>query len=125
MEMTQQEVFDKVATHLLKQNARSVVPESAFDSGERCMYRGDEGRMCAAGCLILDQHYTTDLEAKTSISTDVRNALIASGVPAGATGLVSELQRLHDDFSPEEWPERLAANAAEFGLIFNLPGVPT
>ena len=47
-----QEVFDRVASHLLTQSARSLLPD-----GSGCAYRGANGRMCAVGCLIADYEY--------------------------------------------------------------------
>ena len=44
-----QTVFDRVATHLLTQNAQSL----DIVDGE-CLYRGEDGKMCAAGCLLTD-----------------------------------------------------------------------
>ncbi len=44
--MTKQEIFDKVATHLLTQN------EKALNSVGGCVYRTDKGLKCAVGCLI-------------------------------------------------------------------------
>lgn len=55
--MTLQEVFDKVARHLLTQGQRSILRETG-----RCAYRGDEGCMCAVGVLIADEHYHPKLE---------------------------------------------------------------
>lgn len=51
-EMTNQEIFDTVATHLLRQNARSMGPRTdpRFGTLSRgCAYRGDGGLRCAIG----------------------------------------------------------------------------
>jgi len=53
---TQQEIFDTVATHLLKQNDKSL------DSYGECRYRAEDGNMCAVGCLIDTKHYTSGFE---------------------------------------------------------------
>jgi hypothetical protein len=51
---------DKIEQHLIQQKARSV------DEGNKvCMYRGEQGRMCAAGCLIPDEVYGRHLESKS------------------------------------------------------------
>lgn len=51
--MNHQEVFTKVATHLLKQGRRALFAEkNGFRS---CAYRGDNGTKCAVGCLIKDE----------------------------------------------------------------------
>ena len=48
--MNRQEVFDKVAIHLLTQNAK------ALNSGGLCVYKTPNGLRCAVGCLIPDGH---------------------------------------------------------------------
>lgn len=48
---------DKVEQHLIQQKARSVDVDNSV-----CMYRGPNGLMCAAGCLIPDELYTHTLE---------------------------------------------------------------
>ena len=50
--MNTQQIFDKVATHLLTQNARSAAEGS-------CLYRSPSGLKCAVGCLISDSVYAT------------------------------------------------------------------
>lgn len=49
--MNAQEIFDKVATHLIQQG------EPAMDSNGDCVYRNDQGLKCAVGCLIPDDKY--------------------------------------------------------------------
>jgi hypothetical protein len=53
--MTDQEIFDKVALHLLTQG------RPARESGS-CKYRTPGGRKCAIGCLIEDDQYTPKME---------------------------------------------------------------
>jgi len=48
---TLQETFDKVARHLLTQQAKAEQPDG------NCAYRGEHGRKCAVGCLISDEEY--------------------------------------------------------------------
>lgn len=48
--MNAQEIFEKVAAHLLSQNAQ------ALDKGGNCLYRDPSGKACAVGCLIPDGH---------------------------------------------------------------------
>ena len=56
--MTDQEVFDKVVTHLLSMKEMSAVDGS-------CAYRGQGGAQCAVGCLIPDEVYTRKMEGHT------------------------------------------------------------
>ena len=50
-----QAVFDKVVKHLLTQKRRS-------ESKRGCAYRGEDGAMCAVGCLISDKAYDPEIE---------------------------------------------------------------
>lgn len=50
---------DKVEQHLIQQKGRSVDSDNSA-----CMYRGADGRMCAAGCLIPDELYHPALERR-------------------------------------------------------------
>ena len=100
--MTKREVFEKVKTHLLQQNERSQ------DGKGNCTYRGKDGLMCAAGCLIENMYYCLELEG-TAVSRDapVDEALIASGVPKSALSMVRELQVMHDEEPIEFWERAL------------------
>lgn len=112
--LTNQEIFDKVATHLLTQGKKSINDEW------RCLYHGPNGLMCAAGCLMLGSEDTSSFEG-TSIpnpsaedtlthkESAVLDALERGGVPrtCEALNLVSDLQDLHDNDNPREWLDAL------------------
>lgn len=91
--MTKQEIFDKVVAGLASQGfERSVDAESPH----RCMYRGAEGRRCAAGWLIPDEQYRAGLEKLPVVSAAV------CGVLVGLVGeenilFVQALQDVHDN----------------------------
>jgi hypothetical protein len=53
-DMSKQEIFDTVVTHLRKQNTQS-------GKGGNCFYRLGELK-CAVGCLISDEDYSPDME---------------------------------------------------------------
>lgn len=98
-----QEVFDRVCKHLLTQGEKSM------KDGE-CAYRGDDGKMCAVGCLIDDEHYTPDLEGKMVCRAAVRKALEGSlSIPVDLTShqLLLELQECHDETPPDIWQDAL------------------
>lgn len=119
--MTNQEIFNKVAKHLLKQNARSVDPND-----EICCYRGPDGLQCAVGCLIADEHYSPELEGLPVDTYRVRGALYASGIvevhpdsplyTGDAAVLLAELQVIHDNDGPAYWRQALRMTAESFGL---------
>jgi hypothetical protein len=53
-----QDLFDRIVTHCFNQGFQSV------DDTGSCMYRGEEGRSCAVGCLIPDEMYDPSIERK-------------------------------------------------------------
>lgn len=109
--MTDQELFDKVAKHLLKQNRCSESPDGL------CMYRGPRRAKCAAGVLIKDEFYSKDLEGSSvESSPKVRTALIKSGVRRSQLPLVTELQLLHDNDLPNNWAYALKNLASRYDL---------
>jgi hypothetical protein len=101
---TKQRVFNKVVRHLLTQNKASVM-------GVVCRYRGRDGLMCAAGCLIPDENYDKSMESTSWVE------LIKNGeVPSNHKDLIYSLQRVHDMFGVEEWPEKLNEIAKKYNL---------
>ena len=98
---TEQEVFDQVPTHLLKQGVKSLDPIGS------CRYR--EGNlMCAAGCLIAEDEYSEEMEGynwgKEEIFPDTHRSLIKS------------LQDVHDRTPTEDWKLGLSRVARVYGL---------
>jgi len=119
--MNLQEIFNKVASHLLKQNEKSkaIVPglyhEPIFD----CAYRGETGLMCAVGCLISDAAYHPNLEGKSADADEVVSALFASGIDSYdevVISLLSNIQAIHDGDEPHEWKSSLNDLADSYQL---------
>lgn len=105
---TAQEVFDQVANHLLTQNAKSMEKDSY--NSLRCKYRSGD-RKCAAGCLIGDDEYRIYMEYRRW------SDLAGNGVvPDSHTGLISALQRVHDNYEVKSWPSALKHVAYQFRL---------
>ena len=124
--MNQEEIFDKVANHLLTQNARSFSTELQV-----CMYRSGDGLMCAVGCLIKDDAYVERIENSPIGATVVDKVLIKSGIPMDTDpvyeDLLLNLQQLHDGkcldcnsqtYDVFEWETGLQAIAKFFGLDY-------
>lgn len=117
-QLSAQEIFEKAATHLLKQGVKST------DDG-RCRYRGPDNTMCAVGALIPDNAYDPDFEGISVKSLDptddfhqslecrgrmakLKKAMHAGGVdPVEHNNLLSALQGTHDCRSPHGWHRRL------------------
>jgi hypothetical protein len=106
---TEQEIFDQVAEHLLKQNEQSYI-------GTMCAYRGDGGLMCAAGCLIGDDEYSREMDENFMGWPE----LVTEGTaPHLHSRLVRQLQQIHDSYNPEQWKAELANVANCFKLNTN------
>jgi hypothetical protein len=138
--MDKQAIFDRVATHLLKQNRRAIkrfVSDDGTDVNEKCMYRGEDGLSCAIGCLIPDSKYEerfenltpdTDPEVHSRNPTRYESVLAFRAMLAEVTGAEDEndfsflrgLQRVHDFGDPANWAARLSDFAKDNGLRYSV-----
>jgi hypothetical protein len=114
--MNKQEVFDKVATHLLTQNAKAMLPEDEEYPVESCAYRAPDGKMCAVGCLIDEKLYDPSFERNSIDDRYLAEAISKSGVPNEAWQLITDLQWLHDARYPEKWESGLQEIADKHSL---------
>lgn len=101
-----QEIFDQVKEHLLRQNKQSRI-----DEHEVCQYRC-AGTKCAIGCLIADDEYKPEMEAYT-IWTIIDQRYVQDN-PTHI--LLHNLQTVHDLYQPHQWSYRLTELALELGL---------
>lgn len=107
--MEAQEVFDKVARHLLKQNKRSS------HGANVCKYRGPLGTMCAVGCLLPDDlALRADREYYSVAGLRTYGLLPEELKPH--VGLLIDLQLIHDDHNVTSWRGCLISVAAQHGL---------
>ncbi len=102
-EVSLQEIFDQVATHLLTQMDRSI---DGFEK-MKCMYRGPRNLKCAAGCLISDDEYRKHMEGRPWDQT----------FPMHFRQEIRELQRIHDEHEPCNWRELITNFAATNVLL--------
>lgn len=104
---TLQKQFNKVALHLITQNEKST------DHIGICRYRGPNGLTCAAGCMIPDELYESRMEMQTwpTIVKSIPELEKHLDVTLGY-----ELQRIHDAYSVDIWPEKLKELAEELNL---------
>jgi hypothetical protein len=131
MAMAKQEVFDKVAAHLLTQKARAFRIAEICPTGrneEICQYRAPDGKRCAIGCLIPDE-WEFALEFEGSVAAliftfDAVENLFEPGLTAQASeenlelldDFLPRLQHIHDGFKPFEWWGALHTFAIDKGL---------
>lgn len=109
--LTKQEVFDKVVTHLRKQNAKSM------SSAGGCFYRFGE-KKCAVGCLIPDELYSPRLEGLGVASMVLEDVLLKAGIPESCFSLLTCLQTTHDDCNVGQWEIHFQELAEAEGLEF-------
>ena len=105
---TLQEIFDKIATHLLTQNKKSYL------NGWFCAYRGDNGLKCAAGILIPDDEYKPEMEKKRW-SVLIDEILVENKF----ANEISLLQSIHDNRSVTKWYDELINFAQKHNLQVN------
>ena len=118
--MTDQELFNIVATHLLTQNARSL----GGTTEDICAYRGDNGLKCAVGVLISDKYYEEKFEGLPCSAGVVLKALELSlgFLTADQIDLLTRLQIIHDRKLVKDWESYLEELAYEYEL--DMPEVP-
>jgi len=111
--MNKQEVFDKVATHLLTQM------ETSIDDGT-CLYRGPRGLKCAIGCLIPDGLYTEDINKKlvNELPSEILRSIGAK--TDEDVQFLRHLQRIHDQRPIYIWKYHLKNFATSNGLVWKL-----
>jgi hypothetical protein len=136
---TNQEIFDIVAAHLLKQGVQCK-------DGLSCVYRGADNTKCAVGVLIKDQDYHKNMEGESI--DEVKDYLVEHGpqlppesellCKPGAyliyealkanevdceqpevLSLLGELQSCHDNEAPLMWEVELQRIAVNHKLNFN------
>lgn len=123
-QISKQELFDRVAAHLLTQRERCM------DADGACAYRGHDGMRCAVGIFIQEDKYKPEFEGENGASV-----LKACGYNTGTIlgplfgnpslnsvtmnklgRLVRQLQVTHDDYPLEDWKVQLASIARAFKL---------
>lgn len=127
--MDRQAIFNQVRDHLLAQGVRSVNQHGA------CLYRGPDGRKCAIGALISDEHYSAVLDRKNlsaknehvvsavskSLGVDITHVSYCSpDYQWSDVQFLRALQEMHDDHddsSPDSWTSELAQFAEQWDLV--------
>ena len=114
--MTDQELFDRVVTHLAKQGRRAMARVA-------CLYRTPDGLKCAIGCLIPDEKYRAEMELDPDIWEEVMEV---AGISDEQDWLARQLQRSHDSSTTAELlRSNLLATARAYKLDPHLIGTIT
>ena len=117
--LTNQQIFDKCAEHLMTQGQQSVMYNQEGDG--TCYYRGPHGLKCAAGIFIPDAQYNDDMELNTFATLCGKEPWLAEQFEEdNAVELVNNLQKVHDTqediFNMKSLRLSLEHVAEEFGL---------
>ena len=104
MNNTEQELFNRVKTHLLNQGERANSDVQNAGIYE-CVYHSSSGLKCAIGCLITDEVYRPSLEGVDLTDRELWDALLDSGIDMGGKTLsiLQMLQNVHDSNEPSDW----------------------
>lgn len=118
--MENQEIFDTVVAHLRKQGCKSV--KLAADGGPAygiegisCLYRGPNGLMCAAGCLIADEDYSPEMEDISANRGILQDYFEEMGCD---TYFIRKLQIIHDEECVQDWEDEFERLAQRYGLVY-------
>ena len=113
---SEQEVFDYVIGHLVRQGSRSV---SA--GGTDCRYRGSDGSKCAVGCLIPDELYVWRMEwsSLSGLCEHFPDVCAKTGIKRH-NDILKCLQHMHD--SPSTWQNQdsFSYQARRIADLYNL-----
>lgn len=109
--MTNQEIFDQVSVHLLKQGEECM-------ANSTCRYRYN-GLSCAVGCLIPDSLYNARMECR-SVGLLLRHFPDLKDhfdLQIKGLALLERLQHIHDAMPPDCWAGHLEITKRMFGLL--------
>lgn len=113
-ELTDQDVFDIAAWHLLEQGERASM-------GGACLYRSPDGRRCPVGWLIPNDEYRREFEGRSACR--LVDAAYGCGCSAPFVAflrrferLLTNLQKVHDHHAPFMWWTLLRDVASMHGL---------
>jgi len=114
-EATKQEIFDFVANHLLTQN------EKALNYSNECVYRTEKDNKvikCAAGCLIPDVDYNSEIECKSWTKIGL-GKFMSCVIDSDNDKIIRKLQQIHDNFLVSTWKDKLSILAKKENLQVN------
>ncbi len=128
--MNPQQIFNRVATHLLTQKRRAEV---SLNGNVKCVYRAADGAQCAVGCLIPDDMFRPEMEGRgvyVLLNTQPQLHNLFTGFAPGEAlkNFLGGLQIIHDGQSPHTWKSYLMYFATRYQLdasvLDTLPDIP-
>lgn len=115
--LTNQEVFDKAAAHLLTQRKQALLCPGSINAS--CVYRSPDGLKCALGIFIPDDAYRSDMENNGALTLFENWPSMMSNAGLSKDphlDLLDALQSVHDHYDPWEWATQLRHVAKHHGL---------
>jgi hypothetical protein len=114
--LTEQDVFDIAAYHMLDQGARALNVEHGT-----CCYHAPDGRRCPVGWLIPDSEYRASFEGKrvAAVTLEALHGGCSSefvGFLEAHARILEHLQYIHDHHEPYLWWMTLTELASVRGL---------
>lgn len=115
--MNKQEIFTTVVSHLRRQGRKSLANNS-------CSYRGNDGAMCAIGCLIPDEEYNPAMEGM-NLHGLRRQQLTPRSIADVYEHfeLMLDLQFTHDFNDVVRWENRFKSIAEKNNLEYTPPSI--
>lgn len=113
-EVSAQEIFNKIVTHLRKQGKPAM--EKPYGT---CFYRTAEGLQCAVGCLIPDSVYSPKMEYTAASGMIPLYPELSNLIPH--IDLLEDMQNVHDIRSPDAWEGYWKEIAQIHGLVYTPP----
>ena len=90
--MDNQEAYDRIVEYFTRPDAKLGLSDAG-----KCVYRGQDGQRCAAGCLIPDEAYDPSFEYKTFFSISCSPGLLdAMGINYDTATFIDQCQSAHD-----------------------------
>jgi len=117
--MTNQEVYDRVKSHLLTQKVKSIEMIQLGSTLQRVnRFRGANGAKCSIGCLIPDSVYRPEMENSYTATKLIWDFSEIAEILKGIDGhLLFKLQQIHDTRNPQDWQKSLEDLAINLKLI--------
>lgn len=113
--MNYKKIFNIISKHMLEQKVRSSNEDGL------CFYKCEDGRMCAIGCILPDDHpglkLHCNIEELLKLFPDLRKVWDIRY--KDDIIFLKELQLIHDKQNPLKWKEYLKKFAEKYHIKFS------